>query len=404
MRKIITLILLGLMLVLNTVAFAQEPNNMLDKVEKVSKINTKTSNNLTTNNSNRWILINIPARSLRLYDKDKCIAMYPVGVGKINSKTPVGYFKVVEKVVNPSWTDPDDLKVVIPSGENNPLGYRWLGIGGNYGVHGTNHPESVGHYVSNGCVRMVEADVEKVFDKVEVGTPVQIIYNCLVIDKTFDNRIAYYIYPDGYNVQKLTVDFVKQGLKGYGVADFTTDEAIKKAIELANGQPNFVAGPVNIFLNNQKLNFKAVNYQNLIYVPVQELANKLGMPITIQNNQVTSSVGIANVNYYSNVAYMRLTDIPVVFDYSYSLNKNVTAVTIFPINHVKTIEKQGANLAEIPTKEVNDIDNVGELQQSVMNDDKNNDDKNLESLDKQVDKNVKEIKDVKTVVTKNIVK
>ena len=400
MKKIMTLILLGLMMVLNTVAFAQEPNNEVEKVEKVTKINAKASNNLTTNNSNRWILINIPARSLRLYDKDKCVAMYPVGIGTVNTKTPVGYFKVVEKVVNPTWTDPDDLKVVIPSGENNPLGYRWLGIGGNYGIHGTNRPESVGHYVSNGCVRMVEADVEKVFDKVEVGTPVQIIYNCLVIDKTFDNRIAYYIYPDGYNVQKLTVDFVKQGLKGYGVADFTTDEAIKKAIELANGQPNFVAGPVNIFLNNQKLNFKAVNYQNLIYVPVQELANKLGMAITIQNNQVTSSVGTANVNYYSNVAYMRLTDIPIVFDYSYSLNKNVTAVTIFPINHVKTIEKQGANLAEIPTKEVNDINNVDELQQPVINDDKNNDDKNLESLDK----NVKEIKDVKTVVTKNIVK
>lgn len=399
MKKIMTLILLGLMMVLNTVAFAQEPNNEVEKVEKVTKINAKASNNLTTNNSNRWILINIPARSLRLYDKDKCVAMYPVGIGTVNTKTPVGYFKVVEKVVNPTWTDPADLKVVIPSGENNPLGYRWLGIGGNYGIHGTNRPESVGHYVSNGCVRMVEADVEKVFDKVEVGTPVQIIYNCLVIDKTFDNRIAYYIYPDGYNVQKLTVDFVKQGLKGYGVADFTTDEAIKKAIELANGQPNFVAGPVNIFLNNQKLNFKAVNYQNLIYIPVQELANKLGMPITIQNNQVTSSVGTANVNYYSNVAYMRLTDIPVVFDYSYSLNKNVTAVTIFPINHVKTIEKQGTNLPEIPIKEVNDINNVGELQQTVMNDDKN-----LEPLDKQVDKNVKETKAVKSVVTKNIVK
>lgn len=227
-----TLILLGLMMVLNTVAFAQEPNNEVEKVEKVTKINAKASNNLTTNNSNRWILINIPARSLRLYDKDKCVAMYPVGIGTVNTKTPVGYFKVVEKVVNPTWTDPDDLKVVIPSGENNPLGYRWLGIGGNYGIHGTNRPESVGHYVSNGCVRMVEADVEKVFDKVEVGTPVQIIYNCLVIDKTFDNRIAYYIYPDGYNVQKLTVDFVKQGLKGYGVADFTTDEAIKKLLNL----------------------------------------------------------------------------------------------------------------------------------------------------------------------------
>ncbi|MDQ9829855.1 L,D-transpeptidase, partial [Acinetobacter baumannii] len=92
-----------------------EPNNEVEKVEKVTKINAKASNNLTTNNSNRWILINIPARSLRLYDKDKCVAMYPVGIGTVNTKTPVGYFKVVEKVVNPTWTDPDDLKVVIPS-------------------------------------------------------------------------------------------------------------------------------------------------------------------------------------------------------------------------------------------------------------------------------------------------
>lgn len=60
---------------------------------------------------------------------------------------------------------------------------------------------------------MVEADVEKVFDKVEVGTEVKIMYNRLVIDKTFDGRVAYYIYPDGYDMQNLTVDFVKQGLK-----------------------------------------------------------------------------------------------------------------------------------------------------------------------------------------------
>ena len=269
--------------------------------------------------------------------------MYPVGVGKIETKTPVGFYKVVEKIVNPTWTDPADVSVVIPSGEDNPLGYRWIGIGGNYGIHGTNRPDSVGHYVSNGCVRMVEADVEKVFDKVEVGTEVQIMYNRLVIDKTFDGRVAYYIYPDGYDMQNLTVDFVKQGLKGYGIADFITDEAVAKSIELSNGQPNYVAGPVNIIFNGNKLPYKAVNYKNLIYVPVKALATTLNTPITMDNNLVKTQKGEADVSLYSNVAYMRLTDIANIFDYDYSLNKNLTEITLNKINEPNAITTENTN-------------------------------------------------------------
>ena len=280
---------------------------------------------------------------MRLYDNDKCIEMYPVGVGKIETKTPVGFYKVMEKIVNPTWTDPADVSLVIPSGEDNPLGYRWIGIGGNYGIHGTNKPSSVGHYVSNGCVRMVEADVEKVFDKVDVGTEVQIIYNRLVIDKTFDGRVAYYIYPDGYNMQNLTVDFVKQGLKGYGIADFITDEAVAKSIELSNGQPNYVAGPVNIIFNGNKLPYKAVNYKNLIYVPVKALATTLNTPITMDNNLVKTQKGEADVSLYSNVAYMRLTDIANIFDYDYSLNKNLTEITLNKINEPNAITTENTN-------------------------------------------------------------
>lgn len=185
---------------------------------------------------------------------------------------------------------------------------------------------------------MIEADVEKVFSKVEVGTEVQIIYNRLVIDKTFDGRVAYYIYPDGYNMQNLTVDFVKQGLKGYGVADFVTDEFIAKSIELSNGQPNFVAAPVNLIFNGKKLTYKAVNYQNLIYVPVKALATTLNTPISIDNNLLKTQKGIANISIYNNVAYIRLTDIANIFDYSYSLNKNMTEITLNKIITDKDIK------------------------------------------------------------------
>lgn len=331
MKKIVALCLFFCMLILQSAVFAAE--------NTAANVNTNANANLSAANTvKRWILINIPARSLRLYEDDKCVAMYPVGVGKIGSKTPAGFYKIVEKVVNPTWVDPGDTSVVIASGPDNPLGFRWLGIGGNYGIHGTNNPSSVGHYVSNGCVRMVEADVEKVFDKVDVGTEVQIMYNRLVIDKTQDGRVAYYIYPDGYKMQELTVDFVKQGLAGYGIADFISEEYIAKSIEASNGLPNFVAAPVNIMYNNQKLAFKAVNYKNQIYVPVQEMAKTLNTAVKIENGSAVTAKGSAPVELFSKKPYIHLTDISNIFAVGFSLNKNYTVATLTAMPAAGTVE------------------------------------------------------------------
>ena len=326
MKKIMALFVFLCILMAQAVVFAAE--------------NTNTSNSAPVNTVKRWILINIPARSLRLYEDNNCVAMYPVGVGRIETKTPAGFYKIVEKIENPTWVDPGDTSVAISSGPDNPLGYRWLGIGGNYGIHGTNKPSSVGHYVSNGCVRMVEADVEKLFDKVDIGTEVQIMYNRLVIDKTQDGRVAYYIYPDGYNMQNLTVDFVKQGLAGYGIADFVSDDYVAKSIEASNGLPNFVAAPVNLMYNGKKLDFKAVNYQNLTYVPVENLAKTLNTTVKVENNNATTTKGSAAVSLFSKKPYIRLTDISNIFDVNFTLNKNYTVATLTPItaNAVQPVE------------------------------------------------------------------
>ena len=326
MKKIMALFVFLCILMAQAVVFAAE--------------NTNTSNSAPVNTVKRWILINIPARSLRLYEDNNCVAMYPVGVGRIETKTPAGFYKIVEKIENPTWVDPGDTSVAISSGPDNPLGYRWLGIGGNYGIHGTNKPSSVGHYVSNGCVRMVEADVEKLFDKVDVGTEVQIMYNRLVIDKTQDGRVAYYIYPDGYTMQNLTVDFVKQGLAGYGIADFVSDDYVAKSIEASNGLPNFVAAPVNLMYNGKKLDFKAVNYQNLTYVPVENLAKTLNTAVKVENNNATTTKGSAAVSLFSKKPYIRLTDISNIFDVNFTLNKNYTVATLTPItaNAVQPVE------------------------------------------------------------------
>ena len=106
--------------------------------------------------NSRRIMINLASRSLALYEGTKKIRLYPIGPGKPGTPTPVGYFSIRSKDVNPTWTDPENPENSIASGESNPLGYRWMEIQGNYGIHGTNKPESIGHYVSNGCIRMNE--------------------------------------------------------------------------------------------------------------------------------------------------------------------------------------------------------------------------------------------------------
>lgn len=103
----------------------------------------------------------------------------PVATGMSWDKTPVGFFKIVNKIKNrPYYTGN------ISGGDSrNPLGKRWLGINANgtsgdtYAIHGNNNPNSIGKYVSQGCIRMDNTAIEKLFDQVQVGTPVAITYS-----------------------------------------------------------------------------------------------------------------------------------------------------------------------------------------------------------------------------------
>lgn len=121
------------------------------------------------------IIINKSTNQLSFYQDDKLVKMFPVATGKHPSLTPEGNFSIVAKVVNPYYG-----KLNIPGGSpNNPLGVRWLGlsIGGGsvYGIHGNNNPASIGTYASAGCIRMHNQDVIWLYDRVPLGTRVQII-------------------------------------------------------------------------------------------------------------------------------------------------------------------------------------------------------------------------------------
>jgi len=105
---------------------------------------------------------------------------FPVGVRR-KGKTWTGHARVEGKFVKPSWSPPDDIRrdqpdlpdVIAGGAANNPMGAAALTMrGGDYAIHGTNRPESIGGFVSYGCIRMHNHDIRTLYSMVGIGTPV----------------------------------------------------------------------------------------------------------------------------------------------------------------------------------------------------------------------------------------
>jgi lipoprotein-anchoring transpeptidase ErfK/SrfK len=105
---------------------------------------------------------------------------YLVGVGRAG-KQWTGTARISGKYLKPAWSPPEEVKRdkpslpnVIPGGTpRNPMGAAALTLsGGEYAIHGTNNPGSVGGFVSYGCIRMYNADVLDLYNRVSWGTPV----------------------------------------------------------------------------------------------------------------------------------------------------------------------------------------------------------------------------------------
>src|SRR5580698_9832659 len=121
----------------------------------------------------RRLIVNIPARKIALVEDGRVLKMYSVAVGKKSTPSPSGTFHIASHVVNPTYSH--EGKVVRP-GPSNPVGTRWMSLGfKGYGIHGTNHPESVGHAASHGCIRLRNRDVEELFQLVRVGDEVDLV-------------------------------------------------------------------------------------------------------------------------------------------------------------------------------------------------------------------------------------
>ncbi|NJD30973.1 MAG: LysM peptidoglycan-binding domain-containing protein [Gammaproteobacteria bacterium] len=140
------------------------------------------------------IVVNLPEHRLYYYPPAKkgeprVVRTYPISVGKMDWKTPIGVTKIVSKQERPNWYPPesvlkeheergDPLPKVVPPGPDNPLGEYAMRLnipGGAYLIHGTNKPAGVGMQVTHGCIRMYPENIAELFPLVPVNTKVNLI-------------------------------------------------------------------------------------------------------------------------------------------------------------------------------------------------------------------------------------
>lgn len=122
------------------------------------------------------ILVDKSQNILLLKQSDDVFKAYRVSTGANNS-TPVGTFKIKDKIINPVWYKPGASQPILPEDPENILGTRWMGFdtAPRYGIHGTKDPASIGTQVTQGCVRMLNSEVEELFTIIPEGTEVNII-------------------------------------------------------------------------------------------------------------------------------------------------------------------------------------------------------------------------------------
>jgi L,D-transpeptidase ErfK/SrfK len=140
------------------------------------------------------IVVNLPDGRLYYFHRDAAgkplVETFPISIGRMDWKTPIGLTTIVRKEKDPTWYPPasvreshlkddgDVLPPSIPPGPDNPLGAYALRLGvpgGAYLIHGTNKPVGVGMQITHGCIRLYPEDIESLFREVPVGMTVRIV-------------------------------------------------------------------------------------------------------------------------------------------------------------------------------------------------------------------------------------
>ncbi|CAN5593297.1 hypothetical protein BH18ACI3_BH18ACI3_18010 [soil metagenome] len=229
---------------------------------------------LESGNSNIRITLNVPAFQMTLWQDGKEVRSYPVGVGMLDFPIVIGIREASSIEWNPVWIPPSSDwieksstvkagEIILPTDRRNPLGKLKIPLGYGYLLHQAKGPGDMGSLVSHGCVRVMQADLYDLAEKIVAArgldvspaqiaaakrnkktliaplaptVPVEITYDTIVVE---GGRL--HLYPDVYNHKRNTVENVRKELRSSGIDDDRlTDAAIKRMVAAASGKKKFV--------------------------------------------------------------------------------------------------------------------------------------------------------------------
>ncbi len=164
------------------------------------------------------IVINLSEMRLYYFLKQlrsMSVMTFPIGIGSEGTDTPVGNFKVIKKIVRPSWYVPESIRKekptlpkVVPPGPDNPLGSHALRLSlGTVLIHGTNKPYGVGRRVSHGCIRLYPEDIPKLFQSVPNDVKVTIVRQPVKVGIKYDK-----VYIEVHKDKFLNINYFNEAV------------------------------------------------------------------------------------------------------------------------------------------------------------------------------------------------
>jgi len=226
------------------------------------------------------ITVNVPAFQMTLWQNGKEVKTYPIGVGLKDYPMYVGFRQASAVIWNPTWIPPDSDwvhvsktvkagEIILPTDARNPLGKMKIPLGDGYLIHQAKGAGDLGSLVSHGCVRVMQADLYDLADKIilarelavtkeqiaearqtkktftaelEPVIPVEITYDTMVVEA---GKLR--IYPDVYERKTNTVANLRAELKSNGVdAADLGDATLEKMLARAVAKKQFVVSVKNI--------------------------------------------------------------------------------------------------------------------------------------------------------------
>jgi lipoprotein-anchoring transpeptidase ErfK/SrfK len=235
---------------------------------------------LAPGNDNLKITVNVPSFQMTLWQNGKEVKTYPIGVGLKDYPIYVGLRQASAVIWNPVWIPPDSDwvnssksvkagEIILPTDARNPLGKIKIPLGYGYLIHQAKGAGDLGSLVSHGCVRVMQADLYDLADKIiaarelnvtkeqiveargtkktfvaelEPIIPVEITYDTLVVEA---GKLR--IYPDIYERKTNTAENLRVELKTSGVEATNLDDAtLNKMLARAAGKKQFVVSVKDI--------------------------------------------------------------------------------------------------------------------------------------------------------------